>query len=398
MDISDLLALQTPMGQEALSAAVSIAPLEKDFLRHYQTLARHFPENVSRAALETAILRQEGAIKFPFAEKMFFTRQALEQASGWEVSNYRVERYIGFDRVFDLGCSIGGDTLALCKVAPTTGIDLDELRLHMAKLNCESLDLQDQVNFLQADLKAGLPFKKFPGREKWACFFDPARRKAERRIFSVDDYSPPLNIINEWIEYIPAFGVKISPGVDMSEIQSYDAEVEFISLRGELKETVLWFGLFKSTRRRATLLPGREMLCEEYSTSLPLSEPQAFIYEPDPAVLRAGLVATLGARLDAFQLDPMIAYLTTPHLIATPFARAWKIETWFPFGLKRLRNYLRQQGVGKVTVKKRGSPLEPQALIHDLHLQGEQERVVFLTQLNGKPVSIVAYPEIYRPN
>jgi peroxiredoxin len=46
-----------------------------------------------------------------------------------------------------------------------------------------------------------------------------------------------------------------------------------------------------------------------------------------------------------------------------------------------------------VTVKKRGSPLEPEILIHDLHLKGEQERVVFLTQLRDKPIVIVAYPE-----
>jgi hypothetical protein len=68
------------------------------------------------------------------------------------------------------------------------------------------------------------------------------------------------------------------------------------------------------------------------------------------------------------------------------------VEDWFPFGLKRLRSYLRQRGIGRVVVKKRGSPLQPEALIHDLRLQGEQERVLFLTQLRGKPIVIVALP------
>ena len=85
---------------------------------------------------------------------------------------------------------------------------------------------------------------------------------------------------------------------------------------------------------------------------LPLSEPLAHLYEPYPAVLRAGLVYQLGEQLDAYQLDPDIAYLTTSELKSTPFARSWRVEDWFPFGLKRLRAYLRQRSVGRVTVKK----------------------------------------------
>jgi hypothetical protein len=58
--------------------------------------------------------------------------------------------------------------------------------------------------------------------------------------------------------------------------------------------------------------------------------------------------------------------------------------------LKRLRTYLRQRGIGQVTVKKRGSPITPEQLIHDLRLKGDLERVVFLTQLRGRPVVIIA--------
>jgi hypothetical protein len=118
-------------------------------------------------------------------------------------------------------------------------------------------------------------------------------------------------------------------------------------VKGELKEAVLWFGAFRSTAHRATLLPGAYSLVEEYSNTLPLSDPQVYIYEPDPAVLRAGLVTSLGYRLNASQLDASIAYLTSENYCETPFARVWKIEAWFPFGLKRLRAYFRQQGVEK---------------------------------------------------
>jgi hypothetical protein len=118
-------------------------------------------------------------------------------------------------------------------------------------------------------------------------------------------------------------------------------------------------------------------------------QPGVYIYEPDPAVLRAGLVQALGARIDAWQIDADIAYLSSDRLVQTPFARAWTVEDWMPFSLKRLRAYLRQRNVGRVTVKKRGSPLQPEELIHKLRLEGEEERVLFLTHVQGRAAVII---------
>jgi hypothetical protein len=75
--------------------------------------------------------------------------------------------------------------------------------------------------------------------------------------------------------------------------------------------------------------------------------------------------------------------------VETPFARSWEVEDWFPFGLKRLRAYLRSHGIGRVVVKKRGSPLEPDILIQNLRLEGEEEKTVFLTQWKEKPIVII---------
>jgi hypothetical protein len=96
--------------------------------------------------------------------------------------------------------------------------------------------------------------------------------------------------------------------------------------------------------------------------------------------------------LGAFQLDPDIAYLTGDMEIPNPYSRVWVVEDWFAFSVKRLREYLRARNVGEITVKKRGSPLQPEELIHMLRLQGENQRVVFLTHLDGSPIIIVCYP------
>ncbi len=390
MDLLTFRQLLSPSGQDAIQSAAALEPREVDFLRHFTALKKQYPVELARAALETAILRRAALAKFPQAGQMYFTRPALEQASSAEVSTQRAVRFQGFARSIDLGCSIGGDTLALAEKAPTLGIDLDPLRLAMAQANRDACGLSRQTEFIQADLLSTLPIRPDYGT---ALFFDPARRNEQRRIYSVEAYQPRLSVIRNWLEQIPSLGVKLSPGVDLSELASYQAEIEFVSLRGELKEAVLWFGPLSSAHRRATLLPGPYTLTStDAGPDLPerLSEPLAVLYEPDPAILRAGLVRLLAQQLDAFQLDPEIAYLTAGHQVQTPFARQWLVEAWFPFSLKRLRAELRARGVGQVVVKKRGSPLQPDELIQDLRLKGDAARTVFLTQLRGKPVAILA--------
>jgi hypothetical protein len=269
-------------------------------------------------------------------------------------------------------------------------LDIDFLRVSLAAANLQSVGLSANVLLLQSDLAYPLPFK--PGST--ALFFDPGRRSNHRRVFSVQLYQPPLSIIQNWLPDFPALGVKISPGVDLSELANHEAEVEFISLHGELKEAVLWYGPLKTTYRRATILPGPHHLTANSPDQAPaipiqIGNPKSYLYEPDPAVIRSGLVTTLAEMLDASQFDPDIAYLTADSFTPSPFARAWWIEDWFPFQLKRLRTYLRQHQIGRVTVKKRGSPLEPDFLIHQLRLQGDQERVVVLTRLQGRPVVLI---------
>lgn len=397
MDLTAFRDLLTPTGQDVLRVAMDLQPQEKDFLSHFQTLCREFPREVARSALEIAILRGEARSKFPKADKMYFTREALEQASSYEVSSYRAERYRGYLKIADLGCSIGGDTLALAEIEPTIGLDHDPLRLAMAQENLQALGLK--AAFIQTDIVKSFPCLPYP---YVALFFDPARRKAGRRISSVQKYIPPLSTVSNWLSYFPALGVKISPAVDKRELFGYDAEIEFISVKGELKEAVLWFGPLKAGECRATVLPGPHMMVDDVTTmepsrrpTLAISQPLRYFYEPDSAVIRAGMVQALRVRLGAAQVDQEIAYLTADKQISTPFARVWEVEDWFPFQLKKLRAYLRERNIGLVTVKKRGSPILPEDLIHALHLpkDGEQERVLFLTQMRGNPIVVVCYPE-----
>lgn len=384
--ISTFRFLLSPAGQILLAEALARQPTEASLLADLTALRQRYSPEQASAALETVHLRRRAAHKFGRAEAMYFTRAALEQASGERIASYRAERYraMGARRVADLGCGIGGDSLALVAGGQVLGVDRDELRLAMARVNCSTGGQGANFQPLLADLHEWLPV----GVD--ALFFDPGRRTADgRRIYSVAGYRPPLAIIERWLPHVPHLGVKVSPGVDYAELPA-GAEVEFISEKGTVKEAVLWFGdLRTGAGRRAMLLPGRETLTDELHAPIAVTPPRAFLYEPDGAVIRAHLVEQLAGRLDASKLDPDIAYLTTDTFVSTPFARGYLLESYMPFNLKKLRAHLRELRVGRVVVKKRGSPLDPMELVKRLKLRGSEERILFLTHLDGRPSVLI---------
>ncbi|MFO7539850.1 MAG: class I SAM-dependent methyltransferase, partial [Chloroflexota bacterium] len=348
------------------------------------------------ALLETAVLRQKAVSKFSRAHQMYFTREALEQASGEMIARYRSHRFAraGVQTIADLGCGIGGDSLALSRQATVIGVDQDLTRLRMAVSNVAVYGGNGRFHPVQADLTdlAPLPVSAF--------FFDPARRdEFGRRLHSVQTYRPPLALAEQWLTRVPQGAVKVSPAIDYAEVPPA-AELEFVSVEGNVKEGILWFGALQTgAGRRATLLPGGHTLTAgEENEPVPVLPPQQYLYEPDGAVIRAHLVQALAQQMDAGQIDSDIAYLTSDRRHQTPFARRYRLEDHFPFQLKRLRHYLRQRGIGQVTVKKRGSPIDPQWLERQLRLgagegQAETHRILFLTQVGGEAAVLVGLEE-----
>jgi SAM-dependent methyltransferase len=386
VNLEQLRFLVSAQGQHLLEELAAQEMSEESHLR----LAAQFRDRVgaerTHALLETTLLRRRAADKFSRAAGMYFTRSALEQASAEPVSDYRAGRYAraSFKRVLDLGCGIGGDSLALAAVADVTGVDWNPVRLAMALENGRAYGRAGRFHPLQANLMELSPLAAD------ALFADPGRRDENgRRIYTVHEYRPPLQVLERWREKVPHLGVKISPGVKYSELPP-DAEVEFISLRGQVREAVLWFGELRSTpNRRATLLPGEYTLTDQAEAGAEVARPGPFLFEPDGAVIRAHLVEQLAHELGAARLDHEIAYLTADQPRPTPFAKCYALADSFPFQLKRLRSYLRERNLGQVTIKKRGSPLDPEWLRRQLRLSGDGHRYVFMTRVMGEPFVLI---------
>jgi hypothetical protein len=90
-----------------------------------------------------------------------------------------------------------------------------------------------------------------------------------------------------------------------------------------------------------------------------------------------------------FPIDHTVMMLTGPESISSPFATVYRVEHLDRVHAARLRSHLCERGVGRVTIVKRGSPVDADELQGKLKLAGSDHRVVMLTRAAGEPVAIV---------
>ncbi len=389
MDVDAFRWLLTPAGQQLLERA-SAAP--EDPLRASARLRREAGAEQVAAALTQADLRRRAVAKFgDDAARMYFTPDGLEQATRGPVARHRAARLVAAQTgtVIDLGCGIGGDLVALAAAGLTVaGVDLDPLRVEVARANLDALGLGGAVTVADATEIDHTGFQ--------VAFADPARRSARGRTFAVDDWTPPWPFVQGLLTRSAC--VKVAPGIPHVLVPE-GVEGEWVSDHGEVKEAALWSGALATTRRRATVIGdgGLATITDEDDPHFgegpaPVRAVGEYLYEPDGAVIRAGLVTAVAAGLGGGLLDEHIAYVTADQPFRTPFARSYRVLEELPQREKPLRAALRERGIGRLTIKKRGVEVVPEELRKRLALAGDAEATIVLTRVAGKGVCLLVEP------
>ncbi|MET9831298.1 methyltransferase domain-containing protein [Streptomyces sp. NPDC006385] len=386
-DLASFAALLTPEGHALLDAVRDTDPADE--LAVATRLRREHPAELVSAALGQARLRQRAVAKFGAADagRMYFTPNGVEQSTRASVATYRAGRMkeLGVGSVADLCCGIGGDAIALARAGiRVLAVDRDPVTAAVARANVASLGLAGLVEVREADVTE----VDTTGYD--AVFVDPARRGGRGRVFDPEAYSPPLSWAVEAARKASRAALKIAPGIPHEAVPG-EAEAEWISDGGDVKEAVLWFGT-QPGAVRATLLPGPRSLLSRGLPDPGVRPVGRYLYEPDGAVIRAHLVAEVADQLDGGLVDATIAYITADALRATPYATAYEITDQLPFNVKKLKALLREREVGTLTVKKRGSAVEPEELRKKVKPRGPHAATVFLTRVAGAPTMLVGRP------
>ncbi len=345
-----------------------------DVLSTLTRLRKELSNEHSSAIVKQVFLRKKAISKFTQADKMFFTQEALEQSTGEIIANHRAKRFIGMQKVADLTCGIGGDTIAISKYAKYTyALDIDPIKTAITRHNANCYNRK--IDVINNDINAWFPITD-------AVFIDPSRR-ADGERFKIGHTIPSLDMILETVyKKISNIGIKLSPLLNY-EMLEWDGEIEIISENNICKEIVLWNGDLTTCKRRATILPsGISLIQIEPTPKIEITRPLNYIYEPDKAIIRAKLIRELAITYKLKLLDKHIAYLTSDYLIHSPLLKSYKVIDIMPFNLKKLRAYLRKRKIGKVIIKKRAFPLTPEELQKKLHLKGDKEITLIATTIN----------------
>jgi SAM-dependent methyltransferase len=395
VDLDAFRWLLTEPGQRLLARA---AEASEDPLEASAQLRREArPEHVA-VALTQVQLRRRAVPKFgDLAGRMYFTPDGLEQATRFTVAEHRAARLQAAqpESVVDLGCGIGGDLIAFAGAGITSaGVDLDPVRVEVARANLAALGLGGALMVADATTLDLEPFA--------IAFADPARRSARGRTFSVEDWAPPWSFVETLLRRDSC--VKVAPGIP-HELLPPGVEAEWVSDQGEVKEAALWSGQLATTSRRATVIPsgrsgpfarGLATLTDEDLPDDPVPVADApvsgFLYEPDGAVIRAGLVQAVAAGVHGRLLDEHIAYVVGDEAFRTPFARSYRIVEELPHREKQLRAALRERGIGRLTIKKRGVTVVPEELRRRLDLTGDAEGTIVLSRAAGKGICLLVEP------
>ncbi len=392
MEMAELTALLTPEGLRLLDELGTIES-SADVARSVSRLRAqgHSPELVS-AVVGQAHLRSRARGKFgDFAARMLFTRAGLEQATRLEVAARHADRFrdAGISSVADLGCGIGGDALGLAALGlRVEAVDADEVTAAIAAYNLAPFG--DAVRVAHTTAEAS------DMSSVDAAWLDPARRTAghsETSRTAAAEWSPSLEWVLDLAARMPV-GVKLGPGLDRALLPD-DVEAQWVSADGSTIELVLWSRSLarEGVRRAALVIRGDrawELTAGGDTEDAPARGLGAYVHEPDGAVIRARLIGDVARALDAGMLDPRIAYLTSDAALTSPFVQSFRVRETLPFDVKALSKALRERGIGRLEIKKRGVDVDPAALRTKLKLRGDAEATLLLTRIADRRLAVLA--------
>ncbi|MFI4874019.1 MAG: hypothetical protein ACIALR_01690 [Blastopirellula sp. JB062] len=334
------------------------------------------PERATLIA-EQLELRWRGRAKFAAADRMFFTRTGLEQATDEAIARYKANRLGAGAHAADLCCGVGGDLIALSAGRRAVGVDLSPQLSLLAQANCAA---HRQVIDVQCGDAASHDVAAY---DAWHC--DPDRRATDRRTTQLDAFSPTTEQLDQLRRINENAAIKLAPATQTPAEWEDAAELEWISSRRECRQLIAWFGKLavRPGERSATHLD-RHGIAHRFAGTADFAlqtapSINAYLFEPDPAVLAAGLVDAFAAQHRLGRIMPRSVYLTGEQPLANALVASFRVREITTIDRKSLTKKLQEQGIGRLEVKVRGLDIRPETFLKKLRLSGDAAATLFLT-------------------
>lgn len=397
--IEQLRALQSDVGRDLLQAIHEFDPQPNNGLAVISRLRKTFPPDLVAAAMSIHILRVRARDKFSRADAMWFTRDGLEQATSELISGWRATRFEESSNLIDLCCGIGGDAIAFANRSSMedgtslTIVDKDQVHLEMAIANI-------QINAPEAAVHTHLGAVEhidLSGVD--AVFIDPARRDDKGR-HATGKSDPPLSWCIGLASTVPLVGIKLAPGLPHHLIPG-GWGFETVAIGADLKEAILWSPAMRPSSFQATVVSksGVASFDQIPGSEVGTRPPQVghWLYDPNPAITRAGLVEDLARSLGAHKIDEQIGFLVGEQEIDTPFARSFQIRASSPWHERNLQQTIIDLDGGEVVIRRRGLAGNVDDIQRRLRGTGSQSLFIAMTRKEDRPWAIVCSNRVPEP-
>lgn len=375
-------------------------------------VAKATSDEAARWAFSQWVLRKRGLAKFARASEMLFDQEGLEMATHETLAAYHASLFPSGEAVFDLTAGIGADLIALAKRGPAVGFEIDIDRAELARhnlavhgveaeiialpfsskvgekgLGIEGLELGNAASsqattspdlhppapcsISESELQLATPWcREMEEGEPGYIFADPARRSAGRKFTDPSEFQPnPLEVIEQFKDC--QLGViKLSPMLPDDFLDSLGKRLEFVSFGGECREALVAFGSLAKPGRFAVhvesgaVVPADDLFLEESE------EPAEFLYEADPAAIRAHALGNLSEELGLVALSDSNGYLTGESEVQSPWLTGFRALEFGRFDQKILKKRLAELDSTTPILKQRGTKLDLQKLQKQLILKG----------------------------
>lgn len=366
---------------------------------HQLALKVHlFPDLSMPLIISQITARQKAKVKLPSfytCENIIYpTMLSLEQCSSEKSATYKANLLKG-NLLIDLTGGFGVDTYFLSKhFRKVIYVEKNTALTKIAKHNFQVLKA-DNVEVINSDSVHFLT--DFEGRAD-CIYLDPARRDiANRKVVKLDDCEPNvLEIMPLLAEKVKQIVLKTSPMLDidlavgeLNKTVSKEVNIKILVLavENECKEVVYLIqneskqvGNFLSYQ---TINFSKNQVQQfdfdrftEHNADINYTLPQAYLYEPNVAILKAGGFKSVALRYNLTKLHANSHLYTSTNLVTNFAGRVFRIQAITKLDKKGLKQYLPES---KANIAVRNFPLSVAEIRKKMNIKEGGDIYLFAT-------------------
>jgi hypothetical protein len=356
-----------------------------------------------RAMAAQLACRQKAVKKLPTLSQhnLLYTPLALEQSSGERTAAYKAS-FMSGKRAIDLSGGLGVDAMFLARTfQEVVYCERDPLLCAVVEHNLEVSGIANvQVkNGESISLIAEYPDDFFD----W-IYVDPSRREEGRRSIALEAASPDVVASHDLLlRRAKRLCIKASPALEISGLKKMLPTLQTIvvvSVNRECKEILLLLeraypadGLVQV--KAVCLSADSEEITEvaggEESPRVVTGTVKEFLYEPDPAIIKARLSAVLARDSRLEFVNKSVDYLTADRKIDAFPGRTFRVVECVPYKPKSFRAFLERHAIAGASIQRRDFPLSAEELRKKYRLLESERAFLFFTKdAAGHPLCIYA--------